>query len=220
MKYIKPERFWNKVDKTDDHWLWRGQKTTSGYGKYELNMAHRISWYLTHGEIPKGMYVDHICRVRSCVNPAHLRTVIPRLNSLENSDSPSALNAKKTHCQRGHEFTNENTYIYVRRNGKRSRSCRTCILGKVAQRNRQIIAAFPSADEKVRCGKFARFSEMTWPIHIEDENDSVQWRLRYGEPSREDILFAASVMQAYAELVESPSRKRDAVIAILRRCVL
>jgi hypothetical protein len=57
---------------------------------------------------------------------------------------------------------------------------------------------------------------MTWPIHEEGEDDSVQWRLRYGHPTREDILYAASVMSAYHSLVNSTRNKRDEVVRELR----
>jgi len=220
LRYVKPHLFWKHVDKTEDHWLWLGTTARNGYGRYDKNQAHRVSWFLTNGQIPDGMVVDHICRERRCVNPQHLRIVTIRINSLENSESPAAKNSRKTHCRRGHEFTKENTYISVRKNGKRSRGCRTCILSKEALRKRQHIASMPEANEQVRFGRFARFSGMTWPIHIENDDDSVQWRLRYSSPSKEDLLFAASVMSAYAALVESTRRKRDSVCNILRRCIL
>lgn len=49
-----------------------------------------------------GMVVDHHCGIRACVNPSHLRLQTPRQNSLENSRSAAAVNARKTHCAHGH----------------------------------------------------------------------------------------------------------------------
>lgn len=127
-------RFWAKVKKTKGCWLWTGGKFQSGYGqfkyktesvpkpKFKPRKAHRISWELTRGLIPENKVVDHICRNRPCVNPNHLRIVTKKVNALENSLGPSAINHSKTHCNNGHEFNSENTYLY----GKNKRQCRIC----------------------------------------------------------------------------------------------
>ncbi len=69
-------RFWAKVNKTDGCWLWIACKATCGYGRFNfrgrINNAHRVSWIITNGEIPNGLWVLHKCDVRLCVNPNHL----------------------------------------------------------------------------------------------------------------------------------------------------
>jgi hypothetical protein len=69
-------RFWAKVEKTDGCWLWRGAKSSGGYGCIgwdgKIVGAHRASWLLRHGIIPGGLHVLHKCDTPACVNPAHL----------------------------------------------------------------------------------------------------------------------------------------------------
>ena len=119
------ERFWAKVDRSGDCWEWRSAFYSNGYGSFWLNgrsrLAHRVAYELTVGPIPEGLQLDHVCRNTSCVNPGHLRAVTARVNTLRNS-SPSAINAAKSACLRGHEFTVANTYV----DRRGSRHCRTC----------------------------------------------------------------------------------------------
>jgi hypothetical protein len=123
------ERYWQRVDKTDGCWEWRGQITTSGYGANGSRIAgekvaHRISYVLLVGPIPEGLQLDHLCRNRACVNPEHLEPVTARVNTMR-SGAASAINARKTHCDHGHEFTPENTHMQ-RSGGRIYRRCRAC----------------------------------------------------------------------------------------------
>lgn len=121
-------RFMSQLDKNGPNgcWLWLGHKTLDGYGTYELNgngtSAHRVALLVTGITIPDEMYVDHICRTRSCCNPEHLRIVTRTVSALENNESPHARNARKTHCIYGHAFDAENTHIC--KNG--GRQCIAC----------------------------------------------------------------------------------------------
>jgi HNH endonuclease len=63
----------------DECWLWRGQISPSGYGRIDINnhagYAHRYVYERERGPIPNGLQLDHLCRVRACVNPSHLQPV-------------------------------------------------------------------------------------------------------------------------------------------------
>ncbi len=72
------ERFWPKVDKSGECWLWTGAKG-AGYGRIRLGSkdepmpgAHHVAWELTYGPVPPGLIVCHHCDVRTCVRPSHL----------------------------------------------------------------------------------------------------------------------------------------------------
>jgi hypothetical protein len=89
--------------------------------------AHRVGWQLLNENpnLTQGLTLDHLCRNCWCVNPAHLREVSGRENTLAGY-GVGANNARKTHCLNGHKFTRSNTYIYQRRDGKIRRHCKIC----------------------------------------------------------------------------------------------
>lgn len=119
-------RFVEKVTLTPDCWFWRGATDRYGYGQLRisgrLEKAHRFAYECLVGPIPDGLVIDHLCRTPGCVNPEHLEVVTNRENMLRSHLTLAVINAKKTHCRKGHEFTPENTRI--RPNG--SRACRAC----------------------------------------------------------------------------------------------
>lgn len=119
------ERFWARIDKDGPGgcWHWRGTIAGDGYGVLlrRQRKAHRVAYELAVGPIPEGLTLDHLCRVRHCVNPAHLEPCTRRENTLRAPGLAWKLRAAQTHCKRGHEFTPENT---LRDTGRRK--CRTC----------------------------------------------------------------------------------------------
>ena len=119
------ELFWAKVEKTATCWLWTASVDHAGYGQFGVHPrkvgAHRYAYQALVGPIPEGLELDHLCRVRRCVNPAHLEPVTHAVN-MQRGDSFSSRKARQTHCIHGHEFTPENT----RRTKRGTRECKAC----------------------------------------------------------------------------------------------
>ena len=121
------ERFFAKIErgKTDEFcWLWTSAISENGYGLFwdgRTVYAHRYIYQLAVGEIPEGLQIDHLCRIKRCANPKHLEAV-------SRKESPNLGRGKrvrregKTHCKRGHAYDEANTYTSPR--GRRS--CREC----------------------------------------------------------------------------------------------
>jgi hypothetical protein len=124
------EALWENVSPEPNSgcWLWCGKITTNGYGRLRRGgrdtPAHRVAYELIHGSVPVGLELDHLCRVRCCINPAHLEPV----NRAENTRRGvswfrmAETHRAKTHCPSGHPYAGEN--LYVSSDGKRS--CKTC----------------------------------------------------------------------------------------------
>lgn len=124
-------RFFAKIKQVGECWIWTGGKTINGYGCFrvgslrngtrKISLAHRWSFERFNGQLTDGLECDHLCRNRACVNPAHLEQVTGLVNN-RRSDSMAAMNARKTHCNNGHQFDKLNTYVIK---GK-WRACRAC----------------------------------------------------------------------------------------------
>lgn len=143
------DRFAENIALTDSGCIeWIGGLNGVGYGQFYVGKrergktsqgdtgkgyAHRWSYEYHMGPIPKGLFIDHLCRNTRCVNPDHLEPVTPRENVLRGV-APAALHAKKTHCPAGHEYTGDNLYIHPT---KGMRFCRACGRAQ-AQRKRDM----------------------------------------------------------------------------------
>jgi len=119
------ERFLPKIKINDNGcWEWTDGTNHHGYGGFNVNnkaiLSHRFIYEYYHGMICPDLTIDHLCRNRKCVNPLHLEQVSMKINN-ERGMSPSGINSRKTHCIRGHQFTEENTI-----KGKGRRRCKIC----------------------------------------------------------------------------------------------
>lgn len=135
-----PERFWSKVDMggPDECWLWTAA-TVRGYGSFWWNGTQRGVHRLVYAEVHDLDYlpslsIDHTCHNadpeciggqtcvhRRCVNPAHLEQVTSGVNLLRSTLTLASKEAQTTHCPAGHEYTDENTYVW-----RKMRHCREC----------------------------------------------------------------------------------------------
>lgn len=109
-------------------WIWTGSLGKNDYGSFTPNgggvsvSAYKFVYERERGAVPDGLQLDHLCRNIKCVNPDHLEAVTCRVNVLRGVGAP-AQNARKTHCKRGHEFNEQNTYYM---DGGRRRGCKPC----------------------------------------------------------------------------------------------
>ena len=116
-----------RYDPSTGCWYWLGS-TTSGYGRVRAGgrdrLAHIVTYEIEVGPIPPGLELDHLCRQRSCRNPAHLEPVTRSINVLRGlgPTTTAALQRAKTHCPQGHAYIESN----VRRSREGHRVCRTC----------------------------------------------------------------------------------------------
>ncbi len=142
-------RFWAKVNKTETCWLWVGAVTDNGYGNFRKKRksipAHRVSYELLIGPIPDGLELDHLCRVRNCVNPEHLEPVTRQENvkrgvGWAGENGNAGARKRRTHCNQGHEFTPENTGIRSDGEGRLCKKCKATVNRRVylAQKNRAL----------------------------------------------------------------------------------
>lgn len=121
-------RWSEKVRWTPGCWIWTGATNSNGYGHIATGdrpykgsiVAHRAAYVIHRGPIPEGLDLDHLCRVRRCVNPWHLEPVTRRENSLRGA-SPRIRSYWTNRCKRGHPFDEANTIIQ-----QDGRTCRTC----------------------------------------------------------------------------------------------
>lgn len=139
-------RIESRIDRNSgDCWLWTGTINHKGYGAISVDgrtkAAHRVVYEMRVAAIPDGLVLDHLCRVRHCVNPAHLEPVTTSENNRRSAVFNPACKrigllaanrkglpgnhgprARRTHCLRGHELVGSNVLLWSR--GRRR--CREC----------------------------------------------------------------------------------------------
>jgi hypothetical protein len=131
------ERFDEKwvLDIETGCWLWIASKRPDGYGQINsgrsertILYAHRVAYELYREPIPDELELDHLCRARNCVNPEHLESVTGSVN-IQRGLTPIR-HAQVKSCPKGHEYTDENMYIYSQKSSSgrlvHNRICKEC----------------------------------------------------------------------------------------------
>lgn len=132
------DRLLKRTTKISGCWLWKGATNDKGYGQIKVNgkttYVHRASYEFHVGPIPEGAVLDHICRVPSCLNPAHLDAVTQKEN-IRRGRLPGLLELQKQKkfCPSGHEYSDTNTYL----NHRGSRNCKVCAKARAVEWNRK-----------------------------------------------------------------------------------
>lgn len=137
------DRFMAKISMgaPDGCWMWTASTQGRGYGQFKWGtkvvLAHKTMYEIENGPVPAGMLLDHTCHNdsgcpggvtcphRRCCNPAHMEPVTSRTNNLR-GEGRAAEAARRTHCIRGHEFNDANTYVQTGKSGAPKRACRAC----------------------------------------------------------------------------------------------
>ena len=135
------DRFWAKVDRSGECWLWTAHVGRWGYGQFGLAGAVLYAHVVAHlwfvGPIPEGWEVDHVkakgCKHKHCVRPAHLEAATSGENQ-RRSESASGKNSRADECPEGHKYDEANTYI---EKPKGTRRCRKCMVAQRKQYDQQ-----------------------------------------------------------------------------------
>ena len=121
------DTFAAKIDFSGDCWEWMAAVNSKGYGIFAMDgsgrLAHRLSYERYIGPIPDGLQIDHLCRNKLRVRPAHLEPVTNEENSRRRWEH-------YTVCVNGHAMTEDNIRVHRRNNGPDTKECRTCTVAR------------------------------------------------------------------------------------------
>lgn len=139
-----PEHFWDKVTKTDSCWLWTG-KIDDGYGRFNIKgtlyLVHRLTMSVLKEKIVDGLVVDHLCMVRNCCNPDHLRQA-----TIAENTKKRKLNLDPTFCVNGHPLFGENAQVHISERRTRHSGDEISITCKVCNSVKRLSNVLPAEE--------------------------------------------------------------------------
>jgi hypothetical protein len=139
-----PEQFWDKVTKTDSCWLWTG-KIDDGYGRFNIKgtlyLVHRLTMSVLKEKIVDGLVVDHLCMVRNCCNPDHLRQA-----TIAENTKKRKLNLDPTFCVNGHPLFGENAQVHISERRTRHSGDEISITCKVCNSVKRLSNVLPAEE--------------------------------------------------------------------------
>lgn len=164
---VLDERFWSKVDKTEDCWNWTACISASGYGVFRMNYrnyrAHRLSYEQVNGDIPEGLSIDHLCMNKKCINPKHLEAVTPKENIHRylksiGFDRPGSSTERKCTDEQVRQVSSKNFVKAVKRSAELRSQKTHCIRGHNIEPNNinTRIIMTPSGKTKRKCMQCTR----------------------------------------------------------------
>jgi hypothetical protein len=126
-----------EIDHNRGCWIWTASVGSPGYGQLSIcgkpETAHRLSYRIFRGDIPPGLFIDHLCRNRRCINPYHLEAVTHQVNMARGQGGPAHARRmmERTHCKKGHLLDVEN----IRGAEQGKKQCLTCYRVGIKERN-------------------------------------------------------------------------------------
>lgn len=125
------QRLLSKIQVENGCWVWQGYKCNWGYGRIKVHgqilVVHRVAYEEFIGPIAENLEIDHLCRNRMCINPAHLEPVAHKVNIQRGTAGKYPSNGdqgrRKTHCPHGHLYDLFNTH-WTKLGHRECRSCR------------------------------------------------------------------------------------------------
>lgn len=182
-------------------WIWP-RTYRNGYGRISIrkhyHLMHRITYAKANGSIPKGFEIDHfVCNNRPCCNPEHLKATSSRDNNLR-SGGCAAINARKTHCKRGHPLSGKNLVSGIY-DGTAYRRCRICTNAANSRNSKARFAKFTPKQMAAHNAKGAR-----WRALNPEKSKAMGLRYHYKNKEKRNAYARAYYHRRKAMSVISP----------------